>query len=75
MTNTSCINNDYDKFINIVVTCVNKFLSVRTYNRAVTPSPWLTPAIRKSCHQTQKLYLAALKNMQLWDNYRTYRDK
>ena len=65
MTNISCINNDYDKFINTAVTSVNKYLPVKTYNRAVTTSPRLTPAIRKSCHQKQKLYLAASKNMQL----------
>ena len=75
MTNTSCINDDYDKFINTVVTSVNKCLPVKTYNHAVTTSPWLTPAIRKSCHQKQKLYLTVLKNMQLWDNYITHRNK
>ena len=75
MTNTSCINDDYDKFINTVVTSVNKYLPINTYNHAVATSPWLTPAIRKSCHQKQKLYLAALKNIQLWDNYKTYHYK
>ena len=42
ITNASCINDDYDKFINTVVISVNKYFPVKTYNHAVTTSPWLT---------------------------------
>jgi hypothetical protein len=76
ITEYSNANDDYDCFSNVLTHAIHKCLPTKritTHNSST--AAWLTPALKNSCVTKKKMYLAALCNSALWNDYKVYRNK
>ncbi len=68
-------DDDYETFIKIIISNVNNCLPISNVKNIRPSKNWLTPGLKKSCHTRRILYYAALKDKNLWDKYKLYRNK
>ncbi len=78
ITDTSCVDDDYNTFINIIINTFDRRLPLKYISTSETKTntkSWITQGIRKSCKQKSKLYKKVIKGNYPMENYILYRNK
>jgi hypothetical protein len=78
LSDYSSVHDDYDKLVHVIITTCNKFARIKALVSKSKPrnnTPWITPALVKSCNTRRKLYIKALTKKIPWHVYSKYRNK